>query len=497
LSWSSKLVTVKRGCFTLFMSLLLLLLAACTQDAPKQPLDITSFTVLYTNDEHGWMQGMQDGQGAANLLNLWRRQEGYTQDGSFVMLSGGDNWTGPAISTWFEGESMVEVMNTMGYDASVIGNHEFDFGLPALQERLDEADFPYLSANLRYTNGNIPEDLGIQPYTILEVDGLRLGVIGLTTTSTPRTTNPVNITQFKFIDYVQALRQVVPQVRKQGVDLLLVPAHICVDELTRLAVDVRDLDINLLGGGHCNESFAQTNGDLAIISGGYHFRSYAFVRYTYDPNTHTILDIEAGVRENRGALADPAVAAVVNRWQAAADAELNTPIGYLRNEVPRRSQAMQDLITESWLFSYPQADIALTNQGGIRNRLPAGELTLAQIINVMPFDNVLVETHLSGKELLQVVQSASPQPAIGGMHQSGQRWVLDGSGEAIEAERIYSVLVNDFMYAGGDDYARLQSYDPKAYNTAIDWRQPLIDWILAQGSSYKHPLDEMIANLAD
>ena len=114
-----------------FIVLLASVLAACT---PHTPQNAETFTVLYTNDEHGWMEGMQSGQGAAELLGLWRTKQGYRPDGPFLILSGGDNWTGPAISTWFDGQSMVEVMNAMGYKASVIGNHEFDFGLDGLNK---------------------------------------------------------------------------------------------------------------------------------------------------------------------------------------------------------------------------------------------------------------------------------------------------------------------------------------------------------------------------
>jgi 2',3'-cyclic-nucleotide 2'-phosphodiesterase (5'-nucleotidase family) len=174
------------------------LLAACSISTPLPTSNSQSsreLTILYTNDEHGWIEGVEEGQGAANLVGLWQVQEGYHQDGPFLLLSGGDNWTGPAISTWFEGRGTVEVMNEMGYAASVVGNHDFDFGLQALKDRLAEAKFPYLSANLRYKrDGTTPSDLGVLPFTIREIGGLRLGVIGLTTTSTPRTTNPANLT---------------------------------------------------------------------------------------------------------------------------------------------------------------------------------------------------------------------------------------------------------------------------------------------------------------
>ena len=144
-----------------------------------------SFTVLYTNDEHGWMEGMGESNSAANLMQLWKDAEGYSIANAedFLLLSGGDNWTGPAISTWNQGKSMVELMNSMGYAASAIGNHEFDFGLDTIRERSAEADYAYVSANTAWRDsGLVPKDIGIVEYRIVEAGGVRVGVIGLTTT---------------------------------------------------------------------------------------------------------------------------------------------------------------------------------------------------------------------------------------------------------------------------------------------------------------------------
>ncbi|MCK4724787.1 MAG: metallophosphatase, partial [Anaerolineales bacterium] len=238
-------------------------LAACQAPPAGGQQEIT---VLYTNDEHGWMQGVQSGQGAAHLLGLLSEEYGYQEDPSVILLSGGDNWTGPAISTWFEGQSMVEVMNEMGYSASVIGNHEFDFGLEALKQRITEADYPYLSANIRNkSDGEIPRDLGIEPFSIIEVNGIKVALIGLTTTLTPAVTNQANVADYDFIDYETALREFVPAVKEQGAELILVPSHICTWELAALAERVSDLGIAMLGGGHCNEFLADQVAGTVIL----------------------------------------------------------------------------------------------------------------------------------------------------------------------------------------------------------------------------------------
>ncbi len=455
---------------------------------------VREITVLYTNDEHGWMAGLQAGASAANLVGLWRTAEGYQPDGSFLLLSGGDMWTGPAISTWFQGQSMAEVMNAMGYDAAAVGNHEFDFGLEMLKARAAESEFPFLSANIRYkADGTTPEDLGIRPYTIITVNEIQVGIIGLTTRSTPTTTNPVNVAQFDFVDYETALREVVPQVKAAGAEMIVVPGHICQAELENLAQDVADLGIHLLGGGHCNELLATEVNDIVLLEGGTALAGYAHATFQFDTSSDTVLSVEYGVRSNSGGTADPVVESIVMRWQEEADAELNRSIGYSDQGVARRSQEMQSLITEAWLWAYPAADVAITNVGGMRADLPPGEISLADVVGVMPFDNVIVELLLTGEQL--DVMLGQDSAAVGGVYRDNFRWYLKETGEELDPDASYTVLVNDFMYAGGDDYALLAVYDPNGYNTSINWRQPVIDWIMAQESSPEAPIDTAVAEL--
>ncbi len=470
--------------------------AAPTEAQPQaESGDTVTLTVIYTSDEHGWMAGEEPGQGAAEMAGLWAT--GYTESDGVVILSGGDNWTGPAISTWFGGEGMIEVMNAMGYHASVVGNHEFDLGLEGLQERVAQANFPFLGANVRYKgSGEYLTDLGIQPYTIVELAGLQIGLIGLANEGTPTVTNPGTVAGFDFLDYAETLRQVAPEVRAAGADLILVPSHICRADLTWLANQVEDLGITLFGGGHCHEDYAFEAGGAILLGGGSNLREFAYANLAVDPATGVATVIDFGEVHNVGGTPHPQIAEIVAHWQGLADAELNVVIGYLRSEISRQSPAMAALITESWLWAYP-ADVAITNWGGMRDRIPAGEVTYASIISVMPFENVLIDVALTGEQLQQVLAAGHYLPAFGGLHKEGAQWMLESSGAPLNPAQTYHVLVNDFMYAGGDDYGMLASFDPEAYNTAINWRQPVIDWIVAQGSSVQNPLDGAIEGLGE
>ena len=458
---------------------------------PKQIL------VLYTNDEHGWMTGVDEGLGAANLVGTWQANHDFEEYDAVIRLSGGDMWTGPAISTWFEGASMVEVLNLMEYSAAAVGNHEFDFGLMKLTENGLNSTFPYVSANIRWReSGETPTDLNIWPYVIQEIGGIQVGITGLTTTSTPRTTNPTNVSELEFLNYEDALREVVPQMIADGAEILLVPSHVCLRELQFLVRQVDDLPIALIGGGHCNELYADTVGGTPVVIGGSHLAAYAWADITLTGPRESKSNAMGFDWTNDNAVPDSEIAEVVGGWMAEADKALNKKIGELNQPLPRRGIEQQALITESWLWWFPTADIALTNLGGFRADLAAGDVTQGTIINVFPFNNVVVEVDLTGQEVLRILGRRSSDLAIGGVELSGGKWRFKSTGEEVDSEATYTVLVNDFMFAGGDGYQELAEQDPEGYNTAVDWRQPVIDWISDDADS-NLSLEERIEKLIE
>lgn len=446
-------------------------------------------TILYTNDEHGWLAGTAPGQGAAELAGLWQTEACWA-NASCLILSGGDMWVGPAVSTWFHGQSMIEVLNALGYSGAAIGNHEFDFGLEVLAQRAQQAAFPFLSANVRYRDSDQPPP-GIQPYVVREVNGIQVGLIGLTTQLTTVTTNPAHIQELVFTDYVAALQATVPQAQAAGAELIVVPSHLCRAEIQALAAAAAGLGVHVIGGGHCNELWAAAEEGVMTLGGGQHLEHYAYADITWDTATGQVAQVTAGVRSNRGGAPDPTLAALVTRWQAATDEALGLEIGYLAQTLPRRSPALSALVTHSWLWGVAGADIAATNLGGLRADLPAGPITLADILGVMPFDNVLVVAPLTGAAVVEIF-GGRQDVALAGIFFDGQVWREQASGASLVEDKLYQVVVNDFMYAGGDAFTLLAGYAPAAYNTGIDWRQPVIDWIAAQASDPTRPLDEAL-----
>ncbi len=470
---------------SLSYALLLALLSCALPLFAQQGAASRELTVLYTNDEHGWMEGMSPGQGAANLYNLWREREGYREDGPFLVLSGGDNWTGPAISTWVQGASMVDVMNAMHYDASAVGNHEFDFGLDALSARASEAGFPYLGANIRWkATGRVPEDIGILPYTIVEKNGLSIGIIGLTTTSTPFVTMPTHVRDLDFTPYAAAVREVFPALA--GTDLQFLISHVCMNELEPLVREIVDLGIDLAGGGHCNELSARKIGDTIVLGGGYHFTAYASATFYYDPTQDRYLGTVYGTQQNRGGDADRVVDNIVAQWAGLSAEALRETIAWNASRL-EQGGILDQLIIDSWLAAYPDADIALTNRGGIRSALPAGEITLSAIVDILPFDNTIIVAEVPGKVVEQALREGG-RPVVAGLIERNGEWFLSGSNTRLTPDANYTLLLNSFMYEGGNNFGMVREADPNGFDTGMSYSQPFTDWLKSRQSTAENPL---------
>ena len=444
--------------------------------------------IIYTNDEHGWIEKSDYTNGAANMMGLWIENEGYDGDDRYLILSGGDNWTGPAISTWFEGESTVDVMNAMEYDASAMGNHEFDFKVDGLYDRIEQAEFPYLSANIREKGSVEIPDFAI-PYVIKNIDGVMVGIIGLTTTTTPYSTFPDNVADFDFIDYATALEYIVPKAKEDGAELLIVTGHICYSEIVALMPTLADLGISVIGGGHChNDLVGEIINDVAVIKSSAYMQSYAKVEITYDKIDKNIVNMEPSVHLNENGNSDQTVSDVVSYWRTLTDAELSEVIGYTDNEIVRESSTMHNMVVDSWLHQYPTADIAMTNAGGIRQSIPAGHITKEVIIGVLPFQNFIIELQLTGAEVINCTGYADM--IFGGMTTVGGYLLSDGS--EIDNTTTYSVLTTDYLYARNDYRFPFSQYDLNPYYTSMNYHQPTIDWITSLNTSSSNPLDNYL-----
>ena len=357
-----------------------------------------------------------------------------------------------------------------------------------------QANFPYLSANIREkASGNIPGFA--TPYIILDIDDVMVGIIGLTTITTPWSTFPDHVADYDFIDYYTALEEVVPLAKQDGADLLIVIAHICYSEIVDLAPILINMGISVITGGHCHaglisQIISSAHGELAAIKTNSYMQSYAKIEISYDMIEKEVVSVEPSVHINESGNPDQTVTDVVSYWRIQTDAELSEIIGYTDNEIPVGSSAMHNMVADSWLYQYPDADIAMTNAGGIRQSIPAGDINKEIIVGVLPFQNYIIELQLTGAEVINC--TGDNDMIFGGMTTIGGYFLLDGT--EIDEGTTYSVLTTDYLYARTDQ--PFSQYDPSPYYTSMNYHQPTVDWITSLNTSASNPLDNYLDDIA-
>lgn len=463
---------------------------ALGRSAPRvqQTDSIRHLIILYTNDEHGWMDSFEGAGGAAGMMDLWKRREGYDpNDPRFLVLSGGDMWTGPALSTGLKGESMTDVMGAMGYRAAAIGNHDFDFGVENIHARGEQAAFPFLSANIREAaTGAVPGFA--RPYAMLEVNGVKVGVIGMTTPEARIDTLPESVAGLEFIPPKGALREVAPQARDEGGQLLLIISHLCSAETHDLAGTAAEFDIPLIGGGHCHEEHNEVEDGVHLIESGYFLRGYVRVDLAFDTSTNEVISLQSEIVHNDRPGRDGAIAARVEGWRASLDPALSEPIGYAAEVIDRKSPQMAALTVGSWLRAFPEADVALASPRYMQQNIYPGPVTEGTVLSVLASDNRLLKVRLTGAQLIEVIESRHPLMAGVAPSEDGYR-MADGS--LVDPQATYLALIPHMLYPGGNYYV-FYRYDPNPVDTGVSWRAPVVNWLLSIASDEAHPLNDYL-----
>jgi 2',3'-cyclic-nucleotide 2'-phosphodiesterase (5'-nucleotidase family) len=472
-----------------------------TNSPNAQKDQVRTITIFYTSDEHGYLEPTRDSSktygGAANVMAALKEHGYHLDSDNSILLSGGDIWAGgPAISHWFEGRSTIQVTNAMGYDTATIGNHEFDYGQDILQKNIKAAEFPFLSANLLVTETGKPPDY-CQPYVIREVNGVLVAIIGLTTRKTSSIVIPSNISDLSFTDYEEALRRVVPKAIAEGAQLPIVIAHICTSELRNLIPVASELSIPLLAGGHCHQLENIEQEGVRIIGPGAHWKAFAKVDITFDTATGETLNTKAELVSIEHPLGenprtpDPAIEAIVDQWSEKMPEALEEAVGYTETGI-QRGWPLFNLLMDSWLWAYPDADIAISNFGGFREAFPPGEITRADIMATWPFKNEIISVELTGKQILENLLCCGG--TVGGLtyRRSGEQVKATlKDGHALDPEATYRVLVNNYIYERGDNYL-FKAQNPNGFNLGVRIEEPVIKWIQSQKTSPQRPLEIML-----
>jgi 2',3'-cyclic-nucleotide 2'-phosphodiesterase (5'-nucleotidase family) len=376
---------------TLFYFFSGFLFFSCIENPEMPQKEKELLTIFYTNDEHGWLEPFDDlAGGASGMLGRWKEVEKYNESDSYIILSGGDMWTGPAISSWFKGASMVEIMNAMGYDAAALGNHEFDFRVEVLVENQAKMNFPLLSANIKEkSSGNIPSF--VQPYTIIKSGDIDIGIIGLSSISTPYSTFPAYVEPYEFTEYEAAIDKYAPILQGEGIEIIMIIGHICEQEMQSLIPVAKKYNVALIGGGHCHQIVTKEIDGIALVQSASYLAAYVKVELEYFPDTKKTKVVTNQFVINEKGHSESSIQSIVDEWRGEADSELSVKIGFCSETIEQSSIEMRNMVVDSWFYTFPNANVSISNTGGIRQDISDGNISVETIIGLLPFNNTLYE----------------------------------------------------------------------------------------------------------
>ena len=522
---------------TLTLLLAIALTASCS--APSEFV----ITLIGTNDVHGQLLQSEDRGGLVTMSGYVEAvRDAREQDGGSVLLiDAGDMWQGTLESNLSEGAAMVSAYNALGYAAAAIGNHEFDFGpigpkaipasndddpVEALKQRAMEANFPLLAANLIDAGTGVRVDWqNVRPSILIDVNGVKVGIIGVTTSNALRRTIAANVRELRIAPLVPAIKEQAYKLRNEGARLIIVTAHAggmctefgdpndlssCVATAEIFAV-ARALPAGLVDhiiAGHVHQGVAHIVNGISITSSYSNTRAFSRVDFTVDRSTGNVISrrvyppqpVVTGAKyEGQIIQTNVEVVTIAERAMRRSKDQKEAKIG-IHLETPftlrgNPESTLGNLFTDA-LLETSEVDVVIHNvAGGLRQDLPAGELTFGDVYQLSPFENRLVVLTLSGAELRKVIAEQVHRRIRIGF--SGMRVAIACSntdmtvvmhfsdGREIADSDSVTVAVNDYIALGGDDI--LTSVIPEG-SYVIDDSLPLtrdvfIDWLGAKSGS--------------
>ena len=434
--------------------------------------DNVSFVILHSNDTHCYY-GDDGNLGLSTLKSL---EERYIASGDTVFaVDAGDFLQGNSYGTVTMGEASVTMMNTIGYDVGVPGNHDFDFTFSVLLERAADLNYPLICANLIY--GSTGESV-FPEYIVLEKGDVRLGFFGLLTPDTVTSTRDGNMEDAVVTDPVEASRDMVSLLSSMDVDYIVAIGHVGLlrsysitsDEICSL---VPGIDIFIDGHSHtemedgkvCDGSIDLIESDTLIASTGAYCHSFGEITVT-DSGKMT-------AKLYRGeALPNPEVEAVLSDIEMKVQDLLSEHVAESQvtfsgdRELNRtRETPLANLVADS-VRKYAGTDVAIVNGGSVRAGLVPGEITLKTIYDIVPFQNTVVTMNLKGQKLYDLMEYSYSHLGVmhGGFVQiSGMTVHYDSTkdvssrvvsieidGKEIDRDGDYSLATYDFVADGGD-----------------------------------------------
>ena len=494
-----------------------------------------SLTILHTNDFHARFEPISrfDGPcsvednaegkcfgGSARLLTAI--SEARSRTNNSILVDGGDQFQGTLFYSYYKGALTAEMMNQMGYDAMTVGNHEFDDGPEVLRGFMDAVKFPVLMSNA---------DVSAEPLLagklakseVIERGGEKLGLIGLTPEDTDELASPGdNVT---FSDPVAAVQGEVDKLTAMGVNKIIVLSHSGYGVDQKVAAGTTGVDV--IVGGHSNTLLSNTDdsasgpyptmvGSTAIVQAYAYGKFLGELNVTFDDAGNITeaagepLVMDAAVTQDAGVVARIAEAAApLEEIRNKVVTSIDEPLGGDRAVCRAQECSMGTLIADAMLARVADQGIqvAIQNGGGIRASIDAGEVTMGEVLTVLPFQNTLSTFQVTGEVLVAALENGVSQVEDGGgrfPQVAGMTFAFDASqpagsrvsdvtvgGATIDMAATYGVVSNNYVRNGGDGYDMFKSA-ANAYDFGPDLADVTAEYIAAN-APYKPYTDGRIS----
>lgn len=412
-----------------------------------------------------------------------------------LVLANGDIFQGAALSNYYYGEPIVEVYNNIGFDGFVLGNHEFDWGIDKILNYQDgdlengEMSYPILAANIVYIDTQEPLEQTV-PYIVKEFNGIRVGVIGVIG-DVINSISASRVNNIEFLDPVDTIYDYAGVLRtEQDCDVVVVYVHSGSDINNQIAGFTGDHYVDAVFNGHTHQNetstIYRTSGEPLVYAQSSNSDSALFSQITldYDTVNNEVIGVSVtNISWNQIQYeTDTEIAAILEEFQT--DTTYLTFVSQVLTNVDGYYNRY-DLSTwgASVVRDYAQVDIGAVNAGGFRNSMPAGTLTMGDMIEIYPFDNYIKTSKLTGYQLLEFYENVDSYGSDvvfdDGLTYNGSNLYIDGV--LVQSNALYTVGAVDYIF-DKDNYAFLDGQD--ITQTILLMRDLLVEDLLASGGSF-------------
>lgn len=412
----------------------------------------TTIVIYSTNDIHGRINNFAK---IAKFIKDERRK-----NPNILILGGGDLFTGNPIVDQYpqRGLPVIELMNEVGYDLAVLGNHEFDFGQTVLAKRIEEANFPFICANMQ-VNEHVAQMKQPHPYIYVEIEGIKIGILGLVECSRNHKGQwlpGTNQTQLEGITFTQPIETALEykSLRKEC-DLFIGLFHTGYDTDKQIAHKMPELDVIIGGHSHTQIKSSKLENGVLITQAEDYLKWLGKTTLVLTDKKITSKKFE--------------LIRVEEHWEE--DAKVKELIQKYHNEMPleqvlAKANAQFDgkhplgsLMTDAIIDIY-QTDFAIQNSGGIRiGMIPKGDITLGDIYRLDPFGNSIIVYEMTLTQIRQLLKNAHHKGDLsvdllpGGMKytiytQNGEATQIiltDMQGNPMDENKTYKIGMNSYI----------------------------------------------------